>query len=133
MEDAKLIDILTDPDVEVYILKDGTKDAGLLELNLKEFPEIELAFFGLVPEMVGNGAGRWLMNKGLEIAWGRNPVRVWLHTCTLDSPQALPFYIRTGFVPFKRAVEVMDDPRLTGDLPERAAPQIPIIRDQSTG
>jgi hypothetical protein len=27
--------------------------------------------------------------------------RVWLHTCTLDSPRALPAYQARGFVPFR--------------------------------
>jgi len=129
MEDAKLTEILSDPKVEIYVLKKGDRDVGLLEFNLNEFPEIELAFFGLVPDMVGNGAGRWLMTRALEIAWAHKPERVWLHTCTMDSPAALPFYLRTGFKPFKRAVEVNDDPRLTGDLPMHAGPRVPVIGD----
>ena len=27
--------------------------------------------------------------------------RVWLHTCTLDNPAALPNYLKRGFTPFK--------------------------------
>jgi hypothetical protein len=36
--------------------------------------------------------------------------------------------MKCGFRPYKRAIEVADDPRLRGILPEDAAPQIPIIR-----
>ena len=54
--------------------------------------------------------------------------RFWVHTCTLDSPQALGFYIRSGFAPVERQIEVFDDPRLTGVLPETAAPHIPVLR-----
>ena len=61
-------------------------------------------------------------------SWVAATVRVWLHTCNLDSPAALGFYIKCGFRPYKRAIEVADDPRLRGILPEDAAPQIPIIR-----
>jgi hypothetical protein len=31
-------------------------------------------------------------------------------------------------VPYARKVEVYDDPRLTGVLPEMAAPDVPLIR-----
>ncbi|UPA23296.1 GNAT family N-acetyltransferase [Shinella oryzae] len=132
MAEADLSAILTDPDVEVYaVMKDGRAE-GLLELDFREEGACELAFFGLTPAMVGNGTGRWLMNRAIARAWSRNgdaPIgRFWVHTCTLDSPQALNFYIRSGFVPVRRQVEVFDDPRLTGVLPETAAPQVPILR-----
>ena len=52
---------------------------------------------------------------------------MWLHTCSLDHPDALDFYNRSGFKPFRRQVEVYDDPRLTGLLPRDAAARMPII------
>ena len=30
--------------------------------------------------------------------------RVWLHTCTLDNPAALPNYLKRGFVPVKTEI-----------------------------
>src|SRR5438132_6476379 len=36
---------------------------------------------------------------------------------SLDHPLALPFYLRSGFSPFKRHLEIVEDPRLTGVLP----------------
>jgi hypothetical protein len=68
------------------------------------------------------------MSALLDRAWSSSTSRVWVHTCTLDSPAALPFYMKCGFRPYKRAIEVAGDPRLRGVLPERAAPQVPIIR-----
>jgi hypothetical protein len=50
-----------------------------------------------------------------------------VHTCTLDHPRALAFYLRSGFSAFSRQVEVADDPRGEGILPRSAASQIPII------
>ena len=77
--------------------------------------------------MIGQGAGKYLMAKALTAAWATNPSRVWVHTCTLDHPNALPFYIKAGFIPYKRAIEIADDPRLTGEAPRTAAPHIPIL------
>ena len=124
--------ILHHPDVEVYaVMKDGRAE-GLLELYFREAGVCELAFFGLTPGTIGNGTGRWLMNRAIARAWSRDghaPIhRFWVHTCTLDAPQALGFYIRSGFTPVKRQVEIFDDPRLTGVLPATAASQVPILR-----
>ncbi|MCC7273790.1 MAG: GNAT family N-acetyltransferase, partial [Alphaproteobacteria bacterium] len=73
------------------------------------------------------GAGRWLMNRAVEIAWARPIARFWVHTCTLDHPGALAFYVRSGFVPFRRQVEIADDPRLLGQAPRSAAAHVPVI------
>lgn len=128
LSDAELAEILHDPAVEVRaVIADGRAE-GLLELDFREEGQCELAFFGLTRTMIGRGAGRWLMNHAIETAWSRPISRLWVHTCSLDSPQALDFYVRSGFVPYERMVEVFDDPRLTGILPVDAAPQVPILR-----
>lgn len=127
MPDDRLLAILRDPDVAVYRLVAGTAEAGLLELDFREEGACELSFFGLVPEAIGGGAGRWLMNRALDLAWARPIRRFWVHTCTLDHPAALDFYIRSGFRPIGRQVEIADDPRALGVLPREAAPQIPLL------
>jgi hypothetical protein len=53
---------------------------------------------------------------------------VWVHTCTFDHAAAVPFYVRSGFTPFKFAIEVTDDPRLTGHVPVTAGPHVALIR-----
>lgn len=131
MPESELGAIIQHPDVEIYaVIKEGRSE-GLLELDFRESGVCELAFFGLTPGVVGNGTGRWLMNRAIARAWsreGHGPIqRFWVHTCTLDSPQALGFYIRSGFTPVKRQIEIFDDPRLTGVLPATAAPQVPVL------
>ncbi|MDV7145690.1 GNAT family N-acetyltransferase [Tropicimonas sp. TH_r6] len=128
MPEAALAVILHDPGVEVYALRHGGEDTGLLELDFREDGACELTFFGISSELIGAGAGRWLMNRALEIAWSRPITRFHLHTCTLDHPAALDFYRRSGFTAIRRQVEIADDPRLTGHLDARSAQQIPIIR-----
>jgi GNAT superfamily N-acetyltransferase len=83
--------------------------------------------FGVTAKLVGSGAGRWLMNRALELSWSRPVNRVWLHTCTFDYAAALPFYQRAGFRPFRRQIEVADDPRLDGTAPRDVARHVPII------
>jgi GNAT superfamily N-acetyltransferase len=126
--DDALQSIIQDPLVDIHAFRVGARDEGLLELDFRVESDCELAFLGLTAPLLGQGAGRWLMNKALEFAWSRPIKRFWLHTCTLDHPGALPFYIRSGLVPFRRQVEIADDPRLAGYVPRTAAPQVPFLR-----
>ena len=127
MDDATLAAIIHDPLLEVHVLKAGTEDAGLLELDFREPGECEIGYFGLAPTFVGTGAARWLMNRAIARAWARPIRRLWVHTCTFDSQDALAFYVRSGFRPFRQQVEYADDPRVTGVLPRAAAPHVPMI------
>jgi GNAT superfamily N-acetyltransferase len=128
MAQADLRAILHDPAVEVYAVTDprGT-EVGLLELDFRAPPDCELSFLGLVPELTGKGLGRWLMAQALSLGWRKGVTRLWVHSCTLDSPGALRFYMRSGFVPYAREVEIFADPRLAGVLPRDAAPHVPLL------
>ncbi len=90
-------------------------------------PDIELLYFGVTPALIGKGAGRALLEHCLPLEWAHGPNRIWLHTCTWDHAKGLAFYIKAGFVPYKRGLEIADDPRLTGDLSRDAAPDVPIL------
>ena len=128
MDRGELRAILSDERVHVYVVRDGTDEVGLLELDFRQHGDCELAYFGLAPETVGGGAGRWLMNRAIRLAWAEGIARFHVHTCTLDHPAALDFYRRSGFTPYAREIEIAPDPRLSGLLPEDTAPQVPLIR-----
>ncbi len=128
MDEDALVAIVHDPDVAIYAVIDPRGvEVGLLELDFRVPETCELAFLGLIPELNGKGLGRWLMGQAKALAWRKGVTRFWVHTCTLDSPSALGFYIRSGFVPFKREIETFDDPRLFGFLPRDAAPHVQIL------
>ncbi len=129
MSDDDLGSIIGDPGVRAFALHAGGVDLGLLELDFRRAGACELSFFGLVPEAIGQGWGRILMQEALRRAWERPIERLWVHTCTLDHPRALGFYVRSGFRPYKRAVEIAEDPRLKGYVPLAAAPHIPPIAE----
>lgn len=119
--------ILDDPDVCAFCLVRAGEDIGLLELDFRKAGECELAFFGLVDAAIGQGAGRWMMNRALEMAWERQIGRLWVHTCTFDHPGAPEFYQSSGFTVFRTGIEIADDPRLSGHLPRNAAPHVPVL------
>ena len=128
MDDAKLAAIIQHPEVDLYAVIDETRrEIGMLELDFRETGEGELSFVGLIPELSGQGHGRWLLAEAVRLAWRDGVARVHVHTCTLDHPAALSAYRRAGFEPYRRAIEHFPDPRLLGVLPRDCAPQIPLI------
>ncbi len=125
--ESELVAALSDDRIEIYAMTIGGRDEGILELDFRIDGECELGLFGVATSLLHTGAGRWLINRGIELAWAHPIDRFWLHTCTLDHPSALEFYKRTGFEPYRRAVEVYDDPRYLGLTRSDAAPHVPIL------
>ncbi|WP_417622286.1 GNAT family N-acetyltransferase [Parasphingorhabdus sp.] len=123
----ELATIIHDPGVDISIIRDGTEPVGFIELDFRIPDQCEIAFFGLIPGYNGKGHGHWMMTHALEKAWRHDIERVWLHTCTHDSPRALPFYQNCGFRIFAQEIGMMADPRLSGHMPKSAAPHIPIL------
>jgi GNAT superfamily N-acetyltransferase len=128
MSDDQLTALLNRPTNELILAECNGNEIGMAELDRFDPPNVEITSFALFPEAIGKGLGRPFMTELLRRVWEGATVRVWLHTCTLDAASALSFYIKCGFRPYKRAIEVADDPRIRGLLPEDAAPHLPIIR-----
>ena len=128
MSDEQLSAVLNAPTTELFTAEIDGAEVGMAELDRSTPGQVEISFFGLYPQAMGKHLGRPFMDALLDRAWTNSTSRVWVHTCTLDSSIALPFYVKCGFRPYERAIEVADDPRLRGVLPESAAPQVPIIR-----
>ncbi len=105
LDDEALARIIHDGRVEIYVLYAAGVPAGYAELDGRIEGEIELAYFGLMPEFVGRGLGGYFLDWAVSAAWIHRPERVWVHTCTLDHPRALTLYQRAGFTPYRQQVE----------------------------
>lgn len=70
--------------------------AGYFELE-QQGSDVEIRSFGLLPEFIGRGYGGDLLSHAVRQAWSLDASRVWLHTCTLDSPVGLKNYLARGF------------------------------------
>jgi ribosomal protein S18 acetylase RimI-like enzyme len=127
LTDAALHAVLADPHVAAFAAIDQDGDAGLLEIDFRNPAEAEITYFGLVPRLQGRGFGRTLMAEAFRLVQERQVPSIMLHTCDLDAPGAIAFYQKMGFEPYRRAVEVLSDPRLSGLLPREAAARIPLI------
>ncbi|MCA9763787.1 MAG: GNAT family N-acetyltransferase [Gemmatimonadetes bacterium] len=88
--------LLAEREGEVWVAWAGDDLVGYAML-LRVDRDVEVQYFGLVPEWIGRGAGGWLLDRAVERAWALSPQRVRLETCTLDGPAALPNYLRRGF------------------------------------
>jgi len=105
LSDAELAALLNDPRLEVHVLMADGVPAGFAELDRRIEGEIELVQFGLMPEFIGQGLGRFLLQWTIDRAWSYGPRRFWLHTCTNDHPAALPNYLKAGFAIYKEEMK----------------------------
>ena len=99
---------LATPGVSLWVLYSGGAPAGYYELKRHGDGSVEIAYFGLLQEFIGRGLGKYLLTEAAREAWRQGARRVWLHTCTLDGPAALPNYKARGFKAFKEEVYSVD-------------------------
>jgi GNAT superfamily N-acetyltransferase len=102
--DETIRNYLETPGVSIWLMSWEESPAGYFELRQHEDHSVEIAYFGLLPDFIGRGWGKYLLTRAVESAWELGPGRVWLHTCTLDHPAALPNYIKRGFRPVREEV-----------------------------
>jgi GNAT superfamily N-acetyltransferase len=106
--DDEICSHLANPHLTLWVLYVSGAPAGYFELLGHADGAVELAYFGLLPEFKGHGLGKYLLTVAVERAWTSGARRVWLHTCTLDDPAALPNYISRGFLPFREETYWVD-------------------------
>src|SRR3954464_5005535 len=92
------------PGVSLWLMSWQGAPAGYFELKKHDDDSLEIAYFGLLPEFIGRGWGKHLLTAAVLSAWDLGTQRVWLHTCTLDHPAALPNYLKRGFRPVREEV-----------------------------
>jgi len=100
--DERLAAHLARPEISVWecMVDDGS--AGFFELERMTDHSVEISYFGLAAPFIGRGIGKAMLSRAVNEAWALGASRVWLHTCTLDSPNALPNYRARGFEEFRR-------------------------------
>ena len=103
------------PGVETWVARVRGTPAGYLELEsvgreARAGADVEVAYFGLLPEFRGQGLGGHLLGVGVRRAWDLGASRVWVHTCSLDGPHALDNYRARGFTVFATVTDLQDLP-----------------------
>ena len=62
---------------------------------------MEIAYFGIFKEFFGKGIGGYLLTDAILTSFNQKINKVWVHTCTLDHPNALKNYLARGMKVFK--------------------------------
>lgn len=115
------------PRVQLWIGSLGGTPAGFFELIGYDDGSVEIALFGLIPQLRGQGIGGAFLSSCIEAAWkysfgpsSDEVSRVFLLTSTLDHPNALKNYLARGFTvqSCDKFDKVVPDPRRSYlDLP----------------
>ena len=108
--DARLEAYLARPTVAVWECLVGDETAGFFELEQNDDSSVEIAYFGLIEQFIGRGLGKAMLTRAVEEAWAMGASRAWLHTCTLDSPHALPNYKARGFEEIRTETYMLQSP-----------------------
>jgi len=110
LSDHELAAILHSQSTQISVLYHDGAPAGFAELNLYKMPDtIELVYFGLCPQYIGRGLGKWFLGQVVRSAWEESPKRLMVSTDTLDHSNALPVYQKMGFTPISFKDEKMED------------------------
>ena len=114
LSDERLAAILQAPAVSVHVLYRGGEPAGFFELDRSPRPLVNLSYFGLMPDAIGQGLGSGFLDTAVDEAWQAGARAVSVNTCTADHPRALPNYLRAGFHKVRTVDEIWDVPARLG-------------------
>jgi GNAT superfamily N-acetyltransferase len=92
------------PEQQTWIIYVQDTPAGYFELE-KAKATVNIVFFGLLPQFIGQGLGAGALSLAIDKAWEFEAERVTLNTCTLDHPHALVNYQARGFKIYDQKTE----------------------------
>ena len=100
--DQDWLDYISNDFFKLYILKQNNNLAGYYELLYDpKVPSMEIPYFGIFKEFFGKGIGGHLLTDAILTSFNQKINKVWVHTCTLDHPNALKNYLARGMKVFK--------------------------------
>ena len=74
---------------------------GYYEVLSDNYLNFEIAYFGIFKEFFGRKMGGYLLSYAIKNSFYQGAKKVWVHTCTLDHPNALKNYLARGMKIFK--------------------------------
>ena len=103
--DQKWINYVSDKKLSTYVLKDNEDIVGYFELIFyQDTRESEIAYFGILEEYFGKKLGGYLLSEAIKESFSLGSIRTWVHTCSLDHPNAFKNYISRGMKVFKSEI-----------------------------
>ncbi len=91
--------------VQTWVLHLRGTPAGYFELDSQD-GNVEVSYFGLLPQFLEKGLGGGFLTAAVDKAWKMGALRVWVHTCSFDHPNALKNYKARGFQIYSESIEI---------------------------
>tara|TARA_B100000945_G_scaffold65170_1_gene48693 strand:+ start:33 stop:536 length:504 start_codon:yes stop_codon:yes gene_type:complete len=101
-QDKNWMDYTSDKNLKTFVLQNNNDLIGYFELIFNG-NDCEIAYFGILEEYIGKGYGGFLLSEALRIGF-KNSKRIWVHTCSLDHPNAIENYKSRGMKIFKTEI-----------------------------
>ena len=101
-QDKNWMDYISNKNLKTIILRKENNIVGYFEL-LFDNNECEIAYLGILEEYIGKGYGGFLLSEAIRLGF-TNSRRIWVHTCSLDHPNALENYKSRGMKIFKTEI-----------------------------
>ena len=101
-QDKNWIDYVSNENLKTLILRKEKDIVGYFEL-LFDNNECEIAYLGILEEYIGKGYGGFLLSEAIRLGFTYSR-RIWVHTCSLDHPNALENYKSRGMKIFKTEI-----------------------------
>ena len=99
-------------EIETWVAYVQGAPAGYYELEQQADKSVEIAYFGLMNQFIGQGLGGYLLSNAIRCAWQMpDAKRVWVHTCTLDHPNALAAYKARGLQIYREETHEQELPK----------------------
>ena len=100
-DDKDWLSLISQKNYQLYILRNQSNLAGYYEILIDDNLNFEIAYLGIFKEFFGKKIGAYLLANAIENCFRQGAKRAWVHTCTLDHPNALKNYIARGMTIFK--------------------------------
>ena len=101
-QDKNWTEYVSKKNLKTFILREKNDYVGYFELIFDK-NICEIAYFGILKEYIGKGYGGFLLSEALKIGF-KNANRIWVHTCSLDHPNAIENYKSRGMKVFKTEI-----------------------------
>ena len=101
-QDKDWLKYISNENLRTYIFKIENDLVGYFELIFNN-NDCEIAYFGILEEFIGKGFGGFLLSEALKIGF-KKANRIWVHTCSLDHPNAIENYKSRGMKIFKTEI-----------------------------
>jgi hypothetical protein len=99
--DKDWLDYISQSNYQLHTLYKNKALVGYYEILSDNYLNFEIVYFGIFKEFFGRKIGGYLLSYAIYNSFYHGARKVWVHTCTLDHPNALKNYLARGMKIFK--------------------------------